>query len=165
MHRLAKYTIALLAVALLAWPDWSHAGDNGLTNHPTPGVIIIADDNGGNVEDHLKFYQRIHAAALPLRIEGDCISACTLALGMFTSSEICMTDKGSFGFHMAAVDGIPNRRLTNRLVHRWYPAKVQQWIKRHAPLTPEVQFMYADEAKELGLVVACPSLEASHVAE
>jgi hypothetical protein len=144
----------LTCILALAALSPARATDSGIVENSRQGTIVIKDDHGGGVEDHAKFYNRIRLAHIPVRVEGYCNSACTFVLAM-PPSEVCVTPKASFGFHLATIDGIPSRKLTNLLIHRSYPDVVKTWIRRHEPLQPEMTSMLADEAIELGIVRRC----------
>jgi hypothetical protein len=122
-----------------------------------PGVIVINDDGGGGVSDHVKFYNRIREAGIPVRIEGMCVSACTLVLDL-PRNEVCITSTASFGFHLAS-DGDPNPNLTEALIRRFYPPAVQQWIKDytriHGKLSERVIYMTFDEIMDLDVLSEC----------
>src|ERR1035437_7064537 len=122
-----------------------------------PGVIVISDDSGGSVSDHVKFYNRIREAGIPVRIEGLCVSACTLVLEL-PRTQVCITSTASFGFHLAS-DGEPNANLTDALIRRFYPPAVQAWIKDytrlHGKLSERVIYMTIDEVMALNVLSEC----------
>lgn|ERR1035437_1421783 len=142
---LAAFTVAL---ALIVGPAF------GIV---CPGVIVIGDDSGGGISDHVKFYNRIREAGIPVRIEGMCVSACTLVLDL-PRTEVCMTSTGSFGFHLAS-DGDPNPNLTEALIQRFYPPAVQQWIKDYTrlygKLSERVIYMTFDDVIMLDVLSVC----------
>ena len=128
----------------------------GFVGTPIPGVIVINNDDGGSVDDHVKFYDRIAVAGIHVRIEGICISACTLALAL-PRYQVCVTPTASFGFHLAN-DGAPNANLTAVLQDRYYPQSVKDWIKEFLhgrPLTPGVIYMSYEAIVRVGAVRPC----------
>ena len=144
----------LILIALLFSSVPVQAVDSGMVDDGRPGVIVIADDNGGSIAEHVKFYNRIRIGLIPVRVEGICESACTIVL-MLPPEQVCATPKASFGFHQARRGDEMAPKLTAILGHRFYPEAVQKWIERHGPLEDEPVQMLADEAIELGIVKAC----------
>jgi hypothetical protein len=143
-------------LALASWPAFGYVGT------PIPGVIVISDDGGGGVDDHVKFYDRIAASGIPVRVEGICVSACTLVLAL-PRSQLCITPTASFGFHLAN-DGAPNANLTDVLQDRYYPKSVVAWIKEFLhgrPLTPSVIYMSYSEAIRVDAARSCDQVDAS----
>ena len=53
------------------------------------------------------------------------------------------------------MDGLPNPSITQELIERFYPPRVQQWIKDHGPLVEAPIYMLGDEAIALGVIEAC----------
>jgi hypothetical protein len=114
----------------------------------TPQPFVIADDNGGDVEEFNKWYIRLMNSHAPVKIDGWCISACTLVL-MLPKEQVCVTPRASFGFHLAVTGNGPGRtpdpEMTEMLIRRFYPDIVQKWIDTRRPLTPRVVFMSFDQ--------------------
>ena len=88
-------------------------------------------------------------------VDGDCLSACTLVLGLIPHDHICATRRARFGFHVAwmrNIDGnlVPSAMGTQKL---WsvYPASVRRWIKQHGGLSREMIYM---EGRSLNDIVA-----------
>lgn len=121
---------------------------------PSYATIVIQDDGGGMVGDYLKFYQMVRAAGIRIRVEGACISACTLLLSL-PASEVCMLPGSKLGFHLARDENGLNRELTAELVKRFYPPPVQKWIERNGPLRDAPIYMSGEEAVSLGVVQPC----------
>ena len=117
-------------------------------------VIVIDLDGGGNIGTYLTFYRRIEDAGIPVRVEGPCISACTLVLGL-PRDEVCVTRTASFGFHLASSEGHTVPGLTSVLVQRYYPPKVQKWIKDNGPLTEDPIFLSGTDVIALGILREC----------
>jgi hypothetical protein len=85
-------------------------------------------------------------------IDGDCLSACTLALGLLAQDRRCFTNKARLGFHAAYTEsGTP--RITNSLGTDvfWlvYPPEIRRWISRHGGLTSRMIYL---EGKELAAI-------------
>jgi hypothetical protein len=78
--------------------------------------IVIGDDWGGSVDDHTKFLDYLKQSGVPVRVEGMCVSACTLvALGL-PRAQVCALPSAFLGFHLAQTGGRPNPELTEILI-------------------------------------------------
>lgn len=118
--------------------------------------IVIDTDYGGSLDDHLRWFERVKTAKVPIRIEGPCISACTFVL-MLPKEQVCITPAASLGFHLVAINGMPEPEFTQALIRRYYPKAVQDWLStkqlRLLPLT----FMDAKTIISLGVFPECES--------
>ena len=121
---------------------------------PEPAAIVIRNDGGGQISTFLSWYHRLAAAGVHVRIEGPCLSACTLVLAM-PKGLACVTDKAVLGFHEASVEGKANPDITALLVSLYYPPAVQKWIKDNGPLTTDILPMDAKTVVELGILPYC----------
>lgn len=110
-------------------------------------------DPGGEVGTYIRFFERVRDSGLDVIVDGECVSACTLLMGIIPKERICLTSRSSFGFHQAA-DGetgqaVPD--ITKRLNRYFYPKVVKDWIanweKEHGPLTLDVVYMLPDDFK------------------
>lgn len=66
-------------------------------------AFVIANDPGGIIDDYEMKYDAIHRSGGYVVIDGDCVSACTLAVGMIRADKLCMTPAARLGFHSAFV--------------------------------------------------------------
>ncbi|MCC7320316.1 MAG: hypothetical protein IT542_04980 [Rubellimicrobium sp.] len=101
-------------------------------------TLTIRDDPGGSLAERLALIERYRAAGTALRIEGSCISACTLYLGL---PGTCVTRGARLGFHgpRTGLPGIPLpraefERLT-RVMAAHYPPAIRDWFMTEARLT------------------------------
>jgi hypothetical protein len=74
-----------------------------------------------------------------VRISGVCLSACTVLLGYVPRKNICMTDKGVLGFHLATMSFATQQLL------EVYPEDIKAWINKNGGLTYQVMWMQAPE--------------------
>jgi len=138
----------------------------------TDRPIVITDDKGGPIFADKKWYERIKAAGIPVKIDGPCISSCTLVLSL-PKSQVCVTPNARLGFHMmmdakppseppdpsATCIGVQlcrNPALTTRVAQQSYPPKVREWLAKRS-LGWEPQFMSAAEIVASGIFPPCPS--------
>jgi hypothetical protein len=102
-------------------------------------TIDISEDRGGFVFIYLMKWQKLAAQHPNVRITGVCLSACTGLLGYIPRKNICMTDKGVLGFHLATMS------FATRQLLEVYPDDIKAWIDKHGGLTYQVMWMQAPE--------------------
>ncbi len=133
-------------------------------------TIRLADDRGGLIAAYQYRFTRARAAHEHIVIDGSCLSACTLAVGLVPREQVCATPKAVLGFH-AAWQPTPWGKAPHPAAtkHMWdiYPAEVQAWITAHGGLTPKMIFLKGSELE--ALVPACSEADvaaarATHVA-
>jgi hypothetical protein len=117
----------------------------------------IAEDRGGQIGHYLKTFAMLRSSGERIVIDGNCLSACTLVLGVIPSSRLCATARARFGFHAAWMPDGSGRPVTSatgtRALWRIYPASVRHWINRHGGLSRKMIFL---QGKELnGIVQSC----------
>ena len=122
--------------------------------HPSRASVSIHLDPGGNVADYLRWYRRLADAGVIAKVDGSCVSACTLVLAM-PSAAVCITREARLGFHLASLNGVDDPAVTEQLVQEFYPPSLQQWIKEHGPLVSAPIYMSGAEAIALGVMKEC----------
>lgn len=105
-------------------------------------TIDISDDRGGFVFLYLMKWQKLALQHPNVRISGVCLSACTILLGYVPRKNICMTDKGVLGFHLATME------FATRQLMEVYPDYIKAWIAKRGGLTYQVMWMQAPETYE-----------------
>ena len=110
-----------------------------VTSAVRAGTIDISEDRGGFVFIYLMKWQKLAAQHPNVRITGVCLSACTVLLGYIPRKNICMTDKGVLGFHLATMD------FATRQLLAVYPEDIKAWINKNGGLTYQVMWMQAPE--------------------
>jgi len=113
------------------------------TSSMASAEIRIVGDPGGEVSSYIQKYQGLRASGQRVVVDGPCLSACTLMLGIIPRQHICVTSRAVFGFHAASYYDDASRSLVptragSRLVMRLYPAEIRGWIERHGGLTPKL---------------------------
>jgi hypothetical protein len=120
-------------------------------------TIRLADDPGGLIAAYQHRFTRARGTHERIVIDGSCLSACTLAVGLVPREQICATPKAVLGFHAAwqptpwggrAVSGSATQHMMNI-----YPADLQGWINAHGGLTPHMIFLKGPELA--AMVPAC----------
>ena len=120
-------------------------------------TIRIAEDRGGQIGHYLQTFTSVRSSGETVVIDGNCLSACTLVLGLVPHERICATQRARFGFHAAWMPDHNGRPVTSPLGTEalWsiYPASVKRWINRHGGLSRKMIFMEGPELN--GIVASC----------
>ena len=112
-------------------------------------AVRITGDNGGQIGPYLEQLVAIRESGQQVIIDGPCLSACTLVLGVIPRERICVTRRARLGFHAAWHHGENGRPATNRggtqLLMAVYPSNVKNWINRRGGLTREMKYLSGAE--------------------
>ncbi|MGA7486401.1 MAG: hypothetical protein WBW74_05600 [Xanthobacteraceae bacterium] len=131
--------IAVLAGAVAA----------ALTVMSAQAAIRIKSDPGGQIGPYLENLVALRGSGEQVIIDGPCLSACTMVLGVIPPERICVTRRARLGFHAAwhpGEDGrpVPSRTAT-KLLMDIYPEHVRHWIARRGGLSPHMMFLSGRE--------------------
>jgi hypothetical protein len=119
----------------------------------TSYYTIEGIDPGGVITDFAKKYIAIEKTGVTVKVDGLCASACTMVLAYLPADRICMTERGSFGFHLASSDGEDNPELT-KAWFRIFPDWVLEWVVAHGGVEDNPMYAFAEDFKShIGL---CP---------
>jgi hypothetical protein len=123
----------------------------------------ISGDRGGQIGHYLQTFAMVRSSGERVVIDGNCLSACTLVLGVVPHSRICATERARFGFHAAWMPDREGRPVTSTLGTRalWnvYPASVRHWINRHGGLSRKMIFL---QGRELNRIVQSCDQDTRH---
>jgi len=112
-------------------------------------TVLISEDNGGRIDTYLNKFEMVRASGEQVVIDGPCLSACTMILGVIPRSRICVTRRARLGFHAAWHPGNNGQPITSRggtqLLMAVYPQEVRQWLARKGGLTPRMVYLYGRE--------------------
>lgn len=112
-------------------------------------AVLIKNDGGGDIIPYVAKYLDLQLRGEQVVFDGDCLSACTLALGLLAKDRRCFTKQARLGFHEAYTE-YGSTRLRNPLGTEifWlvYPMEIRRWISEHGGLTSKVIYL---EGKEL----------------
>ena len=72
-------------------------------------AAVVSHDEGGLLTKYFRKYSEMRDRGELVIIDGECISACTLAIALLPPSKVCATPKGSFGFHSASFETVDSR--------------------------------------------------------
>ena len=112
-------------------------------------VVRIKSDPGGQIGPYLENLGALRGSGERVIIDGPCLSACTMVLGVIPRERICVTPRARLGFHAAwhpGEDGhpIPSREAT-KLLMDIYPEHVRSWIARRGGLSPRMMYLSGRE--------------------
>ena len=112
-------------------------------------VVRITSDTGGQIGPYLETLAAIRDSGQRVIIDGPCLSACTMILGVIPRDRICVTRRARLGFHAAWHHGENGRPATNRggtqLLMAVYPQNVKNWLNRRGGLTREMKYLTGRE--------------------
>ncbi len=134
---------ALLLVAFVATLSASSA-------HAT---MVISSDRGGLISDYAARFINARDSGEQVVIDGACLSACTLVVGMVPREKVCATPKAVLGFHSAwrPVGGGKrvNSSVASQAMLEVYPADLRKWISQRGGLSSKMIFLYGRELAEI----------------
>jgi hypothetical protein len=131
--------IAVLAGAVAA----------ALTLSTAHATVRIKADSGGQIGPYLENLVALRGSGERVIIDGPCLSACTMLLGVIPRERICVTPRARLGFHAAWHPGGNGQAVTSREATRLlmdiYPEEVRSWIARRGGLSPRMMYLSGRE--------------------
>ena len=128
-----------------------------LSGTSASATMRISEDRGGQIGHYLDAFATVRTSGERVIVDGNCLSACTLVLGVVPRERICATSRARFGFHAAWMPDRDGRPITSPLGTQalWsiYPVSVRRWILRHGGLSRKMIFMQGSELN--GIVASC----------
>jgi hypothetical protein len=120
-------------------------------------TMRIADDRGGQIGRYLEAFTTVRLSGGRVVVDGNCLSACTLVLGLIPHERICATHRARFGFHAAWMPDYDGRPVTStpgtQTLWSIYPASVRRWISTHGGLSGNMIFMQGRDLN--GIIAGC----------
>lgn len=120
-------------------------------------TMRIAEDRGGQIGQYLQTFGALRSSGERVVIDGNCLSACTLVLGLIPNDRICATSRARFGFHAAWMPDADGRPITSSMGTQalWniYPVSVRHWINRHGGLSRKMIYLQGRSLN--GIVASC----------
>jgi hypothetical protein len=112
-------------------------------------AMLISTDRGGQIGQYVHAFIALASAQERVIIDGPCLSACTLMLGIVPRQRICATSRAQLGFHGAWMPDVSGRPIASpmgtQLLLNIYPADVRSWISRHGGLSRKWIFLQGRE--------------------
>jgi hypothetical protein len=116
-------------------------------------TVRIVNDAGGQIGPYLEHLSALRSSGERVVIDGPCLSACTMILGVIPRDRICVTNRARLGFHAAWNPGVDGRPVTSRggtqLLMEVYPQNVKRWIARNGGLTPHMVYLHGRELQSM----------------
>jgi hypothetical protein len=116
-------------------------------------TIVIKADRGGLITDYAERFLSARANGEQVVIDGACLSACTLVVGMLPRDKVCATPKAVLGFHSAWRPTGGGRKVASltasQAMMEVYPAELRLWITRRGGLTPKMIFLQGRELAQI----------------
>jgi hypothetical protein len=112
-------------------------------------TVRITSDPGGQIGPYLDNLTNLRSSGERVIIDGPCLSACTMVLGVIPRDHLCVTPRARLGFHAAWRPNDAGRAVTSRdgtqLLMAVYPQQVRNWIARRGGLTPHMMYLTGRE--------------------
>jgi hypothetical protein len=112
-------------------------------------AVRIKADPGGQIGPYLEELVALRGSGERVIIDGPCLSACTMLLGVIPRERICVTSRARLGFHAAWHPGADGEPITSRqatqLLMDIYPEHVRSWIKERGGLSPKMMYLSGRE--------------------
>jgi hypothetical protein len=112
-------------------------------------ALTITYDPGGFIPMYVAKMQRAAAMGERVIIDGNCLSACTMTLGIIPPENVCATPRAVLGFHSAFTPTPWGQKMdyppgTLQMVSH-YPPAIRTWIRHHGGLHPSFIYLRAPE--------------------
>jgi hypothetical protein len=139
-----------------------------ISSPPAQATMRLANDPGGLIAAYQHRFERARATGERIVIDGSCLSACTLAIGLVPREQVCATPKAVLGFHAAwqptpygkAVSVPATQHMMNI-----YPSDLQGWINAHGGLTPHMIFLKGPELSAMVSACSEADIAAAHTTQ
>jgi hypothetical protein len=112
-------------------------------------TVRINGDSGGRIGNYMEAFAMLRSTGESVVIDGPCLSACTLILGILPTKQVCVTQRARLGFHAAWRPDRLGRPITSpvgtQVLMDIYPPKVRSWIRRKGGLSRRMIFLAGNE--------------------
>jgi hypothetical protein len=95
-------------------PPPKPASETPRTGQGFTPIVIISGDRGGDIEAYAAKYRALAEDGAMFRIDGRCVSACTIVLAY--ADRVCVTKRAALGFHEAR---LPQHFLLRSHIKLW----------------------------------------------
>jgi hypothetical protein len=99
--------------------------------------------------DYAERFRQARAAGEQVIIDGNCLSACTMVIGMLPRDKVCATPKAVLGFHAAFRPTSDGRKVAStdatQFMMNTYPPELRKWISQRGGLTTQMPFLRGPE--------------------
>ena len=112
-------------------------------------AVRIKADPGGQIGPYLENLVALRSSGERVIIDGPCLSACTMVLGVIPRERICVTPRARLGFHAAWTPDGNGRPVTSRVATRLlmdiYPQNVRGWLAKQGGLSRQMKYLSGRE--------------------
>ena len=112
-------------------------------------TILITGDIGGTILDYAERFRHAREAGEQVIIDGKCLSACTMVIGMIPRGRVCATPNAVLGFHAAfrrtSDGGMVASTDATKFMFNAYPPDVRKWINQRGGLTNQMIYLTGRE--------------------
>ena len=116
--------------------------------------VVITSDKGGQIGTYVARYGKVRQRGERVVIDGVCLSACTIVVGMIPPERLCATRNAVLGFHAAWLPDGEGRMQPNsegtQVLMKFYPPNLRQWIARRGGLNSQLMLL---QGRELAAIV------------
>src|SRR5215472_2750031 len=118
-------------------------------NMPASATMRITSDSGGQIGPYLDKLQSLQRSGQSVMIDGSCLSACTMVLGVIPRDRICVTSRARLGFHAAWRPDRAGHQNSDQdgtaFLMSHYPQQVRDWINRRGGLSSQLVYLSGEE--------------------
>jgi hypothetical protein len=129
-----------------------------LTVSSASALVRIKADTGGQIGPYLENLMALKNSGERVAIDGPCLSACTMVLGVIPRDRICVTSRARLGFHAAWNPGQNGQPVTSQAATKFlmdiYPEHVKSWIKHRGGLSRRMIVLSGSELS--AMYPTCP---------
>jgi hypothetical protein len=112
-------------------------------------TMWITGDSGGTILDYAERFRQARATGEQVIIDGNCLSACTMVIGMLPRDRVCATSNAVLGFHAAFRPTSDGRKVASTdatlFMMNKYPPELRKWISQRGGLTTQMLFLKGRE--------------------
>jgi len=112
-------------------------------------AVRIANDPGGQIGPYLDNFTMVRNSGQKVIIDGPCLSACTMVLGIVPRERICVTSRAKLGFHAAwnpAANGkVVMSHAGTKALWEIYPGHIRSWLSKRGGLKPKMVYLSGSE--------------------
>jgi hypothetical protein len=112
-------------------------------------TMWITGDRGGTILDYAERFRQARASGEQVIIDGNCLSACTMVIGMLPRDRVCATSKAVLGFHAAFRPTSDGRKVAStdatQFMMKTYPPELRKWISQRGGLTTQMLILKGRE--------------------
>jgi hypothetical protein len=120
-----------------------------LASYTANATLWITGDNGGTILEYAQRFQKARGSGERVIIDGKCLSACTMVIGMVPRDHVCVTQNAVLGFHAAfrrtETGAIVASTDATKFMMDAYPPAVRKWLKQRGGLTNQMIFLSGSE--------------------